>query len=142
MALQKTLITFLSFWLLLFSANTLHADTCECPPMEDTETAFNNSDLVLIGRVSDLQSSTFKPGYMEIAFTVLKMVKSQPGTPAREVVIYVPNNECKFDFQYGVDYIVYATGDPFFYRTDVCARNMLFDSSFEELGRLHKLEQQ
>ena len=125
----------------LFVINTSYADTCNCPPMEDTDDAFYNSDLVIIGTVSDLKSSVFQPGYMEIIFDIRKLVKSNSIIPTSNVVIYVPNNECKYNFKFGDDYIVYAKGDLFFYRTDVCARNLLFDISFDEIERLSKFDE-
>ena len=135
----KIILPALCFCFLLFSASTSHA-ACDCPPMEDTDTAFQNSDLVLIGRVVDLRSSVFKSGYMEITFRIRKLLKTNSNIPGSEVVIYVPSDECKFDFMYDSDYIVYAKGDLFFFSTDVCARNMPFDTAFDELERLKKFD--
>ena len=140
MLLRKTLISACQlFCSLLLFANTSYADLCNCPPMDGTTEAYQSSDLVMVGTVEDLKSSIFKPGYMEIIFDIRKLVKSNSVIPTHTVVVYVPNDQCKYDFQFNNDYIVYAKGDLFFYRTDVCARNLLFDVSFDEIERLREL---
>jgi len=125
---------------LLFFVSTSHADPCNCPPMDDTDVAYSTSDLVMIGTVSDLKSSIFKPDHMEITFDIRKLIKSNSVIPTDTVVVYIPNNECKYDFQFGNDYIVYAKGDLFFFYTDVCSRNKLFDFAFDEVERLSKFD--
>ena len=141
MFLRKILTSACQFFcFLLLFASIARADVCNCPPMDETEDAYKSSDLVIVGTVSDLKSSNFKPGYMEMIFDIRKLIKANSVIPTHTVVVYVPNDQCKYDFQFGNDYIVYAKGDLFFYRTDVCARNMLFDTSFDELEKLSKLE--
>ena len=138
MSLRKILTS--AFCFLLFLVTTAHADPCNCPPMDDTDAAYNSSDLVMIGTVSDLKSSIFKPGYMEITFDIRKLLKANSNIPTDTVVVYVPNDQCKYDFQFASDYIVYAKGDLFFYYTNVCSRNKLFDFSFDEIERLSKFD--
>ena len=116
------------------------ANACECPPMEETDEAFNNSDLVLVGKVTDVQGSVIDNKHLEITFRIRKLLKANSAITTHEVVVYVPKGKCKYDFKYNTDYIVYAKGDLFFYRTDICARNKLFDVSFDELERLKKLD--
>jgi hypothetical protein len=109
--------------------------------MENTETTFRNSDLVMIGTVNDIViNSTFKSGYSEITFDIRKLLKADNELQSSQVVVYVPNNECKPDFQHGFDYIVYAKGNILFYQTDICARNKFFDNAYDEIEKLKKFD--
>jgi hypothetical protein len=120
---------------------TLSAAECNCPPMENTETTFKNSDLVMIGTVSEIiTKSNFKSGYSEITFDIRKLLKADNELQSSQVVVYVPDNECKSDFQLGFDYIVYAKGNILFYQTDVCTRNKFFDNAYDEIEKLKKFD--
>ncbi len=124
----------------LQQSNSNNNVACNCPPKSDTATTFKQSDLVLIGTVSEItQNSNYKDGYSEVMFNIRKLMKGVDEI-SDAVVIYVPNDKCKFEFQNGYDYIVYAKGDIFFYSTDICTRNQFFDNAYEEIEALKKID--
>jgi hypothetical protein len=128
------------FFFQLLPLTTASAAECKCPPMATTEVTFKNSDLVMIGTVSEvIINSAFKPGFSEITFDIRKLLKADNELQTSKVVVYVPNNECKPDFQQGFDYIVYAKGDILLYQTDSCVRNRFFDNAYEEIDKLKKI---
>ena len=137
----------LYFFLALISmviVDTCSAQTCSCTPTPDTKTVYNNSSVVFVGQVEKVEHSNYRPGYNQITFRSLSVLKGEEEVLQDHLVIYTKSSEqeCGYPFYLGLDYVVYATGIPAFYQTDKCTRNILLDKALEELGHLKEIIKQ
>lgn len=126
--------TLLLYFLLLSSA-TICSAQCNCNPEPEIKKAFNSAAIVFVGRVQKITRATYKQGYNEVVFEILRTFKGQDELLNKEVVIYTPSSEsdCGYNFYPSFDYVIYASGKPIFYTTSACERNVILEKAYDEL---------
>ena len=136
---MKSLYIFL-FLFILYSSPALAESACKCST-PDTKTAFNNSSLVLIGRIVKTAPSIYKKGYSEINILPTAVFKGSEEVRDKDIIIYtkLSPEECGAQLIPGLDYIIYASGVPAFLTTTSCSRNTLLDSAKDEIVKLKEI---
>lgn len=126
---------------LLLSPRPLKAEGCPCSPQKSVEEAYQNSSAVFVGRVEHLIKSPLRAEMYEVRFVVFSNYKGTIESERRVQVVYTPLNDaqCSYKFISGQEYLVYAVGNPAFYKTDTCSRTNVLDTAQEDIGKLVEL---
>ncbi|MCB0324712.1 MAG: hypothetical protein KDD69_14115 [Bdellovibrionales bacterium] len=106
------------------------------------EEALKDATLVFVGRVEDQKESAFKKDQMEVKFTVFKRFKGFEEVPNNEyVLIHTPKDSagCGYNFTNGFEYLVFATGTPAHFRTNLCSRTEVLENAQLDQHRLLRL---
>lgn len=114
--------------------------TCSCETKSNVEKAFQESSTVFVGRVEQIIESPLRPEMYEVKFVLLTNYKGDD-TEGRFRVVYTPLTEalCGYAFTPGQEYVVYATGNPAYYKTNSCTRTAILDLTRDDLGKLSDL---
>lgn len=133
----KKLFIFI-FLLILYPFSSVHA--CTCPLAEEPEATLEKSSIVFVGRVKSKKLSLLKKNEYEIKFQVNKKFKGFDDVPGNTVVIYtsVDFEYCGYKFGTGLDYLVYAEGNPAHFKTSSCSRTNILEKSQAEIQKLQK----
>ncbi|OVE79984.1 hypothetical protein BVY02_01690, partial [bacterium J17] len=117
------------------------AIACSCGEKQDIRTALGNSTMVFVGRVEELRENPLKPGLKEIKLAVLRKFKGFEEVQTRFVYVYTPNESalCGFNFSGGMDYLVFASGTPAHFKTNICSRTRLLDDAQRDVQLLMRL---
>ncbi len=120
--------------------------SCECPPEPDLETAFDQANLVFVGRVEQKQTNPLKKGVVQVKFLVSRKLKGFEEVQSPSVLVYTPDRaetakpgECGFDFAMNGEYLVYAEGTLANFRTTACTRTNLLDKAAMDVQRIIRL---
>lgn len=129
--MTRDIIFFLLFLLCCNGIMPTSSFACSCGPKAELMEARETSSLVFMGQVVKVVLSVLKPGQNEVHFKIEKIFKLEDdGRPKKDtVVIYTSIEEalCGFHFITGRDYLVFATGTPAQYKTDLCTRTKLLE---------------
>lgn len=116
------------------------AYACSCGPQVELLAARETSSLVFVGHVLKVVPSVLKPGQNEVHLKIEKFFKLEDDGRAKKdmVVIYTPVEEslCGFHFIRERDYLVFATGTPAQYKTDLCTRTKLLEDVLLDVEQL------
>lgn len=140
MSTLRILAVLLSF--ALFSLIPEKAFACSCAPKPELETALEQASLVFVGRVEDQRPSPFKKGQIEVKFIVFRKFKGFEELPKSEfVLIHTAKDSatCGYNFTNGFEYLVYATGTPANFRTNLCSRTEVLENAQLDQHRLLRL---
>jgi hypothetical protein len=139
----------LLFLILLFLFPFTNSFACSCMELEEplsikVERSFSNSDLILNGKVIEINDefadrTKYDNNIIIYKFEVLKMFKGKGQKETVEVSSQSTGSMCGYKFELGETYLVYAKGATEFY-TDLCSRNQILKNvEKEEMENLQKL---
>jgi len=115
---------------------------CPCPTKPTLEDSFKKADVIFVGSVKEISIHPLKPHYKQIRFTVNRKIKGFDEIGNAAVLVYTPNGnegQCPVSFTQGMDYLVYAYGNPAFLRTNTCANTNVVESVFLDIQRLIRM---
>lgn len=126
---------------------TTPAWACSCASNPPLEMAYENGDIIVIGRVDQVGPSPLKKGQKEIKIIVQNWIKGKDvveGSKGNSILVYTANDEaqCGFSFFQEQDYIIFAKGTPANLRTDICSGTILLDNGLALVDKLMKLSGQ
>lgn len=124
----------------LIPLQVVNAD-CKCPGKPALKAAFDAASIVFVGRVEEQRLTPLKPGFKEIRVTVLTLFKDDEELRRDTLVFYTPETEeaCGYNFQPGFEYVIYASGNPAFYKSSACDRTEVLENASVDLHYLQKL---
>lgn len=135
------LVCLLTAAVLPFAAAEASAE-CTCQSKPALKSAYNKASIVVVGRVLEQRQTPLKPGFTEVKITVLRKFKNTDDDMRREtVVLYTPESDeqCGISFQPGFEYLIFAAGNPAFYKTTACDRTEVLENAQVDLHRLMQL---
>ena len=117
------------------------AQACTCDPKPDIEQALEQSSVVFVGQVKSKVENPLKKEQWEVKFSVSRKLKGFEEVPGNQVLIYTPKDHeyCGYKFQDGLDYVVYATGNPAHLQTTSCMRTEILDKVLTDVHKLIRL---
>lgn len=138
---MKTLIPLLSIFFPVLLAAAQDATSCKCAPADPVKEAFQQASTVFIGRVEEVGKSPFHPEMNEVRFALLNDYKHAGESAGRTRLVFTPLAEgtCGYKFVPGQEYLVYATGNPAFYKTSICSRTTFRETAHEEITKLMEI---
>lgn len=106
---------------------------CSCKEVPSVAAAFAASEIVIVGQADQVGVSSLKKDFLEVRLRISRVYKGFDGRPVQpeQVAVYTPIGEskCGYSFLRGMDYLVYATGNPAFYQTTRCNRTTMLESA-------------
>ena len=126
------------FALILCPLSTVYA--CNCTENDETEAALAKATIVFVGQVKYKKIHPLKKNEYEVKFQVTKKIKGFEEVPGNMVLIYTPIDfeYCGYRFGVGLDYLVYAEGNPAHFKTSSCSRTNILEKSQAEIQKLQK----
>ena len=123
----------------LFSINT--AAACSCEPKPDLDQALEEASVVFVGQVKSKIQNPLKKQQWEVKFAVSRKLKGFEEVPGSIVLVYTPEDfeYCGYKFQEGLDYLVFANGNPAHFQTSTCMRTELLDKALTDVHKLIRL---
>ncbi len=120
------------------------AKRCTCPTKPSLEDALDKSSLVFVGQVKDLSVSPLKPDHTQIKFSVNRKLKGFDEVAGNSVLVYSPKTleSCGIAFTEGMDYLVFASGNPAFFQTTSCSLTDVLDRVLVDVHRLIRMTAQ
>ena len=114
---------------------------CTCPTKPTLEEALDKSSLVFVGQVKDLTVSPLKPDFSQVKFSVNRKLKGFDEVAGNSVLVYSPKTleACGIPFTEGMDYLVFANGNPAFFQTTSCSLTDVLDRVLVEVHRLIRM---
>lgn len=114
---------------------------CKCPNKPNLKPAFDAASMVFVGRVEEQRQTPLKPGFTEVKVTVLTRFKDDEELRRDVLVFYTPDKaeNCGYSFQPGFEYLIFASGNPAFYKSSACDRTEVIDNAQVDLHMLTKL---
>ncbi|MCB0359381.1 MAG: hypothetical protein KDD44_07085 [Bdellovibrionales bacterium] len=120
------------------------AAECQCEQPMSLEDALSESSLVAIGRVSSIKPSAIRTGKLEVRVEILREIKrSNPELATSSATVYTPMSpeECGYPFRLEMDYLLYATGNPAYYKVLRCSKTEMLETARDDLDQLLKMKQ-
>ena len=109
--------------------------------MPELEKALENASLVFVGQVKAKAENPLKKEQWEVRFKVSRKLKGFEEVPGEVVLIYTPKDHefCGYKFGDGLDYLVFATGNPAHFQTTTCTRTEVLDRVLTDVHKLLRL---
>jgi len=123
----------------ILSVNNASACSCEAKP--DLDQALEEASVVFVGQVKTKIQNPLKKEQWEVKFAVSRKLKGFEEVPGSIVLVYTPEDYeyCGYKFQEGLDYLVFATGNPAHFQTTSCMRTELLDKALTDVHKLIRL---
>lgn len=114
---------------------------CSCPTKPTLEEALDKASLVFVGQVKDLSVSPLKPDHTQVKFSVNRKLKGFEEVAGNSVLVYSPKtlDGCGIAFTEGMDYLVFATGNPAFFQTTSCTNTDVLERVLVDVHRLIRM---
>lgn len=115
--------------------------SCTCDPKPDLEQALAEASIVFVGQVKSKIQNPLRKEQWEVKFTVSRKLKGFEEVPGSIVLVYTPEDfeYCGYRFQEGLDYLVFATGNPAHFQTTSCMRTEVLDKVLTDVHKLIRL---
>ena len=122
------------------AAVPLPNEKCVCGEKPALAKLLEESAVAFVGRAEKLDNNPRRPGYIEVAFTVLNRFKGFDEIKTPKVLIYTPKEPtCTYTFRIGLDYLVFASGTPANFKVDLCSGTEILENSFTDVERLKRM---
>lgn len=119
------------------------AESCSCPPKPSIEDAFEEASLIFVGMARENTVNPLKKNDREVKFKVTRKLKGFEEVPGSgdSVIVYTPDSptRCGIQFGDGLDYLVFAKGNPAYYQTTSCTRTDVLDKVLVDVHKLLRL---
>ncbi len=109
--------------------------------MPELEQALEKASLVFVGQVKAKIENPLKKDQWEVRFSVTRKLKGFEEVPGSVVLIYTPKDfeYCGYKFGEGLDYLVFANGNPAHFQTTTCTRTEVLEKVLTDVHKLIRL---
>ena len=137
MRIQKLFLPFL-LTIVVSIAIVTPASACPCGEKKSIADEFASASLVFVGRVEYTSEHPLKPGETQVKLYVIQRIKGFEEVFSENVTVYTPKEEekCSYPFAGGLDYLVYASGNPAHLKATSCSRTEFLDKVGAEVKTL------
>lgn len=113
---------------------TPQAFACSCAEPFSVQEELESSALVILGTVREIKQSS-SAGNKEVLVEVSRIFKGE--TQSQQIIVTAGDSAaCGFEFQQGLDYLIYARDVGTGYTTGLCDRTTLGSSAADDLSIL------
>lgn len=133
----------LTFLALIFSwvGGPALSHACSCMEPPKVAQAVAEASAVFVGRVVNIGKNPLRESKKEVKFIVTRYLKGLDEIPGDNVIVYTAQNsaECGIEFVYNGEYLVYVTGVPANYQTNICSRTKPLELVLAEVKEVARL---
>lgn len=122
------------------AASVLPNEKCVCDDKPALPKLLEKSTISFVGRVEKTDNNPRRSGFTEVTFVVLNRFKGFDEVRTPKVLVYTPKEEsCAYPFRVGLDYMVFASGTPAFFKTDSCSGSEVLESAYTDVERIKRM---
>jgi hypothetical protein len=115
-------------------------EKCVCDEKPPLPKLLERSTLSFVGRVEKTDNNPRRAGFTEVTFVVLNRFKGFDEVRTPKVLIYTPKEEsCSYGFRVGLDYMVFASGTPAFFKVDSCSGSEVLENAYTDVERVKRM---